>query len=89
MTAINHYENHPYPPLHAPTQGFNITPDDAAELPFVTRYIFVGGGGNIVLVTSGADDLTLYNVQPGTEIRISARQIKADGTTATNMVGLY
>lgn len=69
--------------------GFAITPHDTNALTASTRAIYVGGAGNIVLVTSGGDTLTLMAVPVGTVLPIEAKVVKATSTTATNLVGLY
>ena len=73
-----------------PTNSFTITPSDTAELPFVTREVWVGGSGNITLrLSNDTSSVVLTAVPVGTRLRLRARQIYATGTTATLLVGLY
>lgn len=66
-----------------------IVPNDATDLLVVTKAIYVGTGGNIVLRTiEGAADVTFANVPTGTVLPIRARAIRATGTTASQIVGL-
>lgn len=66
-----------------------IVPNDATDLPVVTKAIYVGTGGNIVVRTiEGAADVTFANVPTGTVLPIRARAIRATGTTASQIVGL-
>lgn len=69
--------------------GFAITPHDTNNLTADTRAIYVGGAGNIALVTSAGDEITLNGALAGTIIPIRATKVKSTGTTATNLVGLY
>jgi hypothetical protein len=69
--------------------GFAITPHDTNPLTKSTRAIYVGGAGNIVLVTSGGDTLTFTAVPVGTILPVEAKIVKATSTTATLLVGLH
>jgi hypothetical protein len=76
------------PPDHA----FAITPSDTNDLPYVTRYIYVGASvaGDVALVTMNGEEVTFKNVPPGTQLRIRASRVLATGTgSSMNLVGLY
>jgi len=65
----------------------NVVPHDTNEVR--CRGIYVGGTGNISVI--GMEDTvpaTFYAVPAGTTLAVSARVIRATGTTATNMVAL-
>lgn len=67
-----------------------ITPDDEAELEYLTRAIYVGTGGDLVLI--GADDssaVTLVGVPSGTVLPIRAKIVMETGTTADDLVALF
>lgn len=68
--------------------GFSITPSDAADLPEVTRAIYVGGAGTISLVLASGASLTLSGAASGSILPLRVRQVRASATTATNLVGL-
>jgi len=72
-------------------RAFAITPHDTNALTEVTRAVYVGGAGAIVVNLQGqqSTDITLAAVPVGTVLRIKAYRIKSTGTTATNLVGLY
>jgi len=79
-----------YPHLESPAEnGYSIVPSNVSDLPYITRKLYVGGTGNIVLNTSGGDNITLVGVQIGTVLNIRASRVFSTGTTATNIVGLY
>lgn len=67
----------------------SVTPSDANLLGQITTGLFVGGAGNIALVMSDNSAVTLTGVTAGTFLPISVTQVKATGTTATNMVAFY
>lgn len=73
------------PGLHA----FAITPDDSNDLAIATRGIYVGVGGDVAVITAGGETVTFKNASAGTTLPIRAARVKATGTTATNLVGLY
>lgn len=64
-----------------------VTPNDTADLAFITRGIAVGTEGFVRLVTLGGDTGRVY-VVPGAPFPIRVRRILATGTTATDIVAL-
>lgn len=62
-----------------------VTPDDDTDLSNVSRYVYVGGAGNIVVVTAAGEEVTLHAIAVGELHPIRAKRIKATGTTATNI----
>jgi len=65
-----------------------ITPNDSANLPMSAHALWVGGSGNINLVTSGGDTILISGVSAGTYLNIQTRKVLATNTTATLIVGL-
>jgi hypothetical protein len=73
-----------------PTNSFAIAPSDTAELPFVTRSIYVGGTGDLTVRLAGdTGSLLLKAVPVGTMLPLRVRQVFATGTGATLMIGMY
>lgn len=75
-------------------QSVAVTPDDAQDilpgLPNVyTVGIYVGSGGDIVLVDAGGTAVKFTAVPTGTFIPAWVRRVNATGTTATNIVACY
>jgi hypothetical protein len=66
--------------------GFAITPADDTDLPQVTRGIYVGTGGDLVVVTKLGTTLTHKNVPSGSFLPIRATQVSA-ATTAADLIG--
>jgi hypothetical protein len=70
-------------------KSFNITPADGVDLPTITRAIYVGLLGDIVVML--ADDtgtVTLKSVPGGSLLPLQIRRVQATGTTAGFLVGL-
>ena len=67
------------------TDAVAITTSDTADNFFSS--IYIGGGGNLVVVTEGGTTVTFTGVLIGTIIPIRVVKVKATSTTATNLVG--
>lgn len=68
---------------------FPITPDDVAELPHLTKAIYIGQGGDLVLLLgSSQNPVTFRNTVAGSILDVRVRAVKSTGTTAGNLVGL-
>lgn len=63
----------------------NVTPSDQYEFVEPTRAIWVGTGGNLAVVTWGNDRVTITNVQDGSLLPLSVKQILSAGTTASGI----
>lgn len=69
-----------------------VTPSDGSPLTDVTRYVYVGGTGDLTVIM--ADDatqtpVTFKAVPVGTILPIAVSYIKATLTTATLILALY
>jgi hypothetical protein len=65
--------------------GFDVTPSDTADLPKTANALFVGGAGDVAIVTTGGDSLT-FTVPAGVVLPFKARRVLSTGTTATNII---
>ena len=74
----------------APAQTcFQVTPDDVADLPAVTKAIYVGTAGDLTLrMTNNATDVTFRNIPAGFILDVRAIAVRATGTSASDIVGL-
>ena len=64
------------------------TPHDTNIIE-LTRALYVGGAGSIVVTMADGVDCTFTGVSGGTILPIQAKRIKSTGTTATSIVRLY
>ena len=68
---------------------FAITPDDVNELPFLTKAIYIGSGGDLVaFVGNSATPVTFKNLVSGSVLDVRVRIVRLSGTTAGDLVGL-
>jgi hypothetical protein len=70
-------------------RGFAIAASDTTDLAAETRAIYVGTAGDLAAVLSSGDEVTFAGVGAGTLLPIRCRRVKATGTTAGQLVGLY
>jgi len=66
-----------------------ITPNDSTDLTMATRGIYIGGDGNLSVVTVGDQTVLFSNVVAGSILPIRVKRVMATNTTATNLVGMY
>lgn len=80
------WENSNY--LDSPAyDGFSITPSDT-EFTISARALYIGGDGNVTLVTPGGTELTFTGLLAGTILPVRCNVVKAS-STATLVIGLY
>jgi hypothetical protein len=90
MSAIN-----PFSPVAAPyaspyLSAIAVTPSDSQKLSATpTKAIYVGGGGNLKVLTQNGETTTLDGLLVGVIYPLAVVQIFATSTTATNIVALY
>lgn len=75
--------------LSPASQAAAVTPSDTLALPTASKRLWVGGAGNVTLITTGGATVTYTGVPAGTYLKVRANQVKATGTTATNIVAEY
>lgn len=68
---------------------FAITPNDTQPLPQLTKALYIGEGGSVVLRSALGDaDVTFINVPSGYILDVRAASVRATGTTAAAIIGL-
>lgn len=65
-----------------------VSPSDTNTLNF-TRGLYVGGAGNLAVTMKDGTTVTFTGVTAGQILPVSVTQVKATGTTATNIVAVY
>jgi hypothetical protein len=74
------------PPAHA----IAVTPSDTAVLASLSRYIYVGGEGDLAVLMAGDDTpVTLKAVPVGTYLPLCVQKVMATNTSATLIVALW
>jgi hypothetical protein len=71
------------PPEHA----LAILPDDAGDLPQVTRALYVGAAGDVTVRMRGGEAVTFVGVSAGTLLPVRVSRVLASGTTAAGILG--
>ncbi len=71
------------------TGAVAVTPADGSDLTDVTRALWIGGAGNVAVVTLDGSTVTIKGVQAGTLLPIRVSRVKSTGTTATDILALY
>jgi hypothetical protein len=72
-----------------------VTPSDTVNIPSVTGgtnngcVLYIGGAGNVKVLTVGGDEVTFFSAQAGLVIPVQVLKVFSTGTTATNIVALW
>ena len=69
------------------TAGEAVTPHDTNELAKVSRALYIGVTGDVVVVMQDGTTLTFKAVPVGL-LPVRVKVVKATGTTATNILAL-
>lgn len=71
-------------------RAFSVTPSDSTVFTTPTRYIWVGGAGNLAVLMNGdTAPVTMIAVKAGARLELSVQKVMLTNTTATNVVGFY
>jgi len=63
---------------------------DTTDLPYVTMALWVGTGGDVAVIFSGAPSgITIHAVPSGTLLPIRVSRVAATGTSASNIIALW
>ena len=68
--------------------AFSIIPSDSSDLTQETRALYVGGAGDLAVVMASGQTVT-FAVPAGSLLPVRVDRVKATGTTATDLLGLY
>lgn len=66
-----------------------VTPSDSANLPWLTRGLYIGGDGDVVAVRADGVAVTFTGVLAGSILPVSCIRVNSTSTTATAIVALY
>lgn len=65
-----------------------VTPSDTGHIGNA-RALYVGGAGNVKVVTAAGTTVTFTGVQAGSVLPVRATRVFSTDTTATNIVAIY
>jgi hypothetical protein len=71
------------------SHAFAITPHDTNELAQDTRAIYVGGAGDVSVIMQDGSSVVFSGCPAGLLLPIRCTMVKATGTTATLLLGLW
>lgn len=66
-----------------------VAPSDTVDLTYITRALWIGGAGNVVLIDANGNTTTFTGVLAGTLLPVRASRVEATNTTATLIVALW
>lgn len=70
--------------------AFEVTPNDSTDLTSIARVIRVGAAGNLKIMTSAGNVVTLKNCYVGEILNyVRIKRVYATGTTAADLVGFW
>lgn len=76
--------------LTAPARDAEIVvPNDAVDLTYLTRALYIGNGGDLSLRLAGGQTVVFQNVSGGSILPLRAIGVDATGTSATGIVALW
>jgi hypothetical protein len=73
-----------------------VTPSNTDNIPSVSGgtndegcILYIGGTGNLKVLTIGGDEVIFYAVPAGTTLQVRVKRVFSTGTAATNIVALW
>lgn len=67
-----------------------VSPSDSTDLTYVSRAVYVGGAGNMVVtMAGGGSNVTFTGIQAGSILPIRVSRVLSTSTTATSIVAIY
>jgi hypothetical protein len=67
----------------------SVTPDNAAVIEPVTRGVYIGGAGDLAVTFLDGTQVTFTDIAPGMIHGMQIKQVRATGTTATDILAIY
>lgn len=69
--------------------AFAVVPHDSTDFALPARSLYVGGAGDVEMVTYNGEVVTFYNVPVGSILPIFCTRVNATATDATYITALY
>ena len=70
-------------------KSVDVIPDDDADLAITGAIIFVGGGGNLEVITVSGDIVIYKNLPDAYTLPVQVRRVLNTNTTATFIIAQY
>lgn len=71
-------------------RGFAVTKSDTTVFSTPTRYLYIGGTGDVAVLLNGDSAPVTFSAVPvGTVLPVSVVKVMSTNTTATLILGLY
>ena len=70
-----------------PTAALAVTPSDVTT--FGASAIYIGGAGNVTVVTGAGQQVTFTGALAGTMLPVQCTKVLASGLTASNIVRVF
>ena len=88
MPQILPFITHPVTPNSPALRLAAVVPSDDSDLPDAIRSLYVGTGGDVVMVDTSGNTVIHKNVGSGAYLGpFNVARVKATGTTALDLVG--
>jgi len=65
-----------------------VTPSDSTDMTLSARALYIGGAGNLAVITDGGNTVTFTGISAGSILPVAIARVLATGTTATNILAL-
>ena len=65
-----------------------VTPSNSVDLPMSASALWIGGAGNVNLITSAGDTCLFSGISAGTYLNVQTTRVLVTNTTATLIVAL-
>ncbi len=65
-----------------------VTPSDSVDLAVSARSLYVGGAGDVQVITTGGDTVTFVGLAAGSILPVRCSRVFATSTTATSIISL-
>lgn len=88
MAAVDRFSSLSSALTSPATHAEAVTPSDSVELTNVSRALWIGGAGNLAVVTAEGETVTFASVGAGTLLALRVQQVLSTGTTATLIVAM-
>ncbi len=66
-----------------------VTPSDSTAFSVPTKYLYVGGAGNVTLIDAAGNSVLFQTVPAGAIIPIACTKVMSTGTAATKIVAMF